>query len=150
MRRRELESDRSVLIVGGSLSPPLRIVLRDIFSCYAANGSLVDIASLRLTKIEASRLWYRCGMKLSSLYEILEQKERVETIVFEDFCSLLQRIVDDDAKHASKMALNHADGTDFEVRISISLYVCVASVCCCGTRKLTCSPSIDWREGGTY
>lgn len=131
-RRQELESHRSLLIVKGSLSPELIAVLLEIFSRYAANGGILDIATIQLTKIEASRLWYRCGMKLSSLNDILERKLQggEKMLVFQDFCSLLQRIVDDDEERLSKMALNSVDGSDFEVRtptffkfyISVLLY----------------------------
>ncbi len=118
LRRRELESDRSILIFQGSLSLELVAVLRDIFSRYAANGSIQDGRSIQLTKIEATRLWYRCGIKLSNLEEILKNKPREaeRKINFEDFRILLQRIVEDDEERLSRMELNDTDRSDFEVR----------------------------------
>lgn len=118
LRRRELECDRSILICEGSLSPKLLVVLKAIFALYATNGNVLDGVGIRLTKIEATRLWYRCGIKLSNLEEILKNKpkEAERKIVFEDFRILLQCIVEDDEERLSRMALNDTDDSDFEVR----------------------------------
>ena len=112
LRRRELKEDRSVLIQNGKFTPCLNVALKQIFSLYknkVANG---------LTQTEASRLWYQCGLRLSSLNLILDDTTRKSRIIyFEDFLRLLERILIDDEQHYSIELFEDKDSNDdFQVR----------------------------------
>jgi hypothetical protein len=97
-RRQEIMSQRSVLIEAGMPTPALVKTLRNIFTQY-----LSDEQSC-LGYVEASRLWYRCGLKLSSLKDIFYRKPSNSDdgdergIEFYDFLGLIQRIIAEDAK----------------------------------------------------
>lgn len=83
-----------MLIEGGSFKPDLLAILKEIFSRYRSEGAC------ELSQVEASRLWYRCGLRLDSLKDILAKVNKVErSITFQDFLCLLQRIMADDEKH---------------------------------------------------
>jgi hypothetical protein len=111
---------------------------------------VLDATGIRLTKIEATRLWYRCGIKLSNLDDVIKAKPQgaERKISFEDFQSILQRIVEDDEKYLSIMALNDPDASDFEVRSRPS-FLCTKLECLFFPNQLTISLSIGWREGRT-
>jgi hypothetical protein len=78
--RKRLEKERAVLVKDGTPSTKLRKVLMEIFALYSDADTGMQVEENEewsLTSTQASRLWYRCGMKLASLDCILEAK--VET-----------------------------------------------------------------------
>ena len=110
--------ENSVLVQNGSFTPSLISVLQEIFSRYESKGAS------GLTQIEASRLWYQCGINISSLKAILgdtkstRSKKTISIISFEVFHRLLQRIIADDEKHFPLELSNIADDPSyFEVRL---------------------------------
>ena len=90
-----------VLIKDGMPTSKLQKVLYQIFSMYANHrpgtsvGVDVDMDLANVSEIMASRLWYRCGMKLSTLDDILISREK-RNISFRDFLSLIQQVIDDE------------------------------------------------------
>lgn len=95
-----LKSQRAVLIEDGMPTPRLVSVLKTIFVQYKEeeSNSTTD-AELTLDYTAASRLWYRCGMKLSCLDAMLEEKSSspsLPLITFEDFLAVIEKIVEED------------------------------------------------------
>jgi hypothetical protein len=94
-----LNSQRAVLIEDGIPTPHLVAVLKAIFSLYKeeVTDSTTD-AELTLNYTAASRLWYRCGMKLSCLDTMLEEKPSpsLPLIEFEDFLAVIEKILEED------------------------------------------------------
>ena len=99
-RRTELLSDRSVLIEKGAITSQMQSALRDIFNGYKLDADPRLGRSCELNQSEASRLWYRCGLKLSCLTEILQsQSERTDkSVAFADFLGIVSEIVEEDEK----------------------------------------------------
>lgn len=114
LQRKRLREERSVLVQNGAFTAGLVNVLQEIFSRYERT------VGGELTHIEASRLWYKCGLKLSSLKEILEDSRcsnDAKIIRFKDFCQLLQRILtDDEMHHPIDLPIDDSENADFEVR----------------------------------
>jgi hypothetical protein len=83
------------MIRDGSLTPELVNVLRKIFCWYSVSWKLDDDDHLvRLNRVEASRLWYRCGMKLSNLEQLFEAKSPpTSDVCFEDLLERLSSVV---------------------------------------------------------
>jgi hypothetical protein len=94
-----LNSQRAVLIEDGMPTPRLVSVLKTIFAQYneEESNSTTDV-ELTLGYTAASRLWYRCGMKLSCLDTMLEEKSSssLPLITFEDFLAVIEKIVEED------------------------------------------------------
>lgn len=107
-RREELLADRSVLVKKGSVTSGMQSVLRDIFSGYETGGDAKVGNSVELNQIEASRLWYRCGIKLSSLIDILQTRND-KTVAFADFLQLLHQVIEDDEKSFSQATESSSD-----------------------------------------
>ena len=109
-----------MLVQNGFLTDDLIIALEEIFLRYRSGT-----ANNELDQIEAARLWYQCGLRLSSLNEILHNTKLTETkksINFEDFRCLLQRIINDDEKHFPVHRSEKADQfSDFEVRVEVMI-----------------------------
>lgn len=114
-QRRQLMEDRSALVQNGTFTTKLIAILQQIFSRYKSDE--VD----GLTQIEASRLWYQCGLRLSTLEEIVgdtRNVKRKKIISFEDFRQLLQRIIEDDGKnYPIDLPEDKNEIMDFKVRI---------------------------------
>ena len=102
------------MVQNGTFTTKLIAILQEIFSRYESS------VAGGLTQIEASRLWYQCGLKLSSLNEILDDagySEGKKTIRFGDFHQLLQRIITDDGKHFPiDLPGDENESMDFKVR----------------------------------
>jgi hypothetical protein len=83
------------MIRDGSLTPELVNVLRKVFCWYSVSWKPDnDDQVVRLNRVEASRLWYRCGMKLSDLEQLLEAKSPpTSDVCFEDFLERLSNVV---------------------------------------------------------
>jgi hypothetical protein len=94
-----LNSQRAVLIKDGIPTPQLLSVLKTIFTQYneEASNSTTDV-ELTLNYTAASRLWYRCGIKLSCLDTMLEERPSpsLHLITFEDFLAVIEKIVEED------------------------------------------------------
>jgi len=119
-QREKIRKGRSVMIQNGSFTPSLVTILLEIFSRY--NGK----SAKNLTQIEASRLWYQCGIRLSSLTEIIGDAKTTQNnnyISFKDFHCLLQRIVTDDEKHHPLLDPSEkiGDSSDFRVGEKVEL-----------------------------
>jgi hypothetical protein len=94
-----LNSQRAVLIEDGVPTPHLVSVLKTIFSLYKEEETdLTTDVELTLSYTAASRLWYRCGMKLSCLDTMLEEKPSpsLPLIAFEDFLAVIEKILEED------------------------------------------------------
>jgi hypothetical protein len=80
-------------------TPNLVSVLKTIFSLYKEEetDSTTDV-ELTLSHTAASRLWYRCGMKLSSLDTMIEEKPSLSLplIAFDDFLAVIEKILEED------------------------------------------------------
>jgi hypothetical protein len=121
LRRKELLADRLALIEKGLPTAGLVTVMQSIFSQYCSPGH----SSLGL--VEASRLWYRCGLTLSSLREICVTKISngpEVRIDIQDFLTIVQRIIEEDEKYFSTV---HQDPVnrivDFDVGDMVELVV---------------------------
>ena len=120
-----------MLIEKETFTSDLIAVLQEIFSRYKSNSAT------GLTQIEASRLWYQSGLRLSCLNEVLDniiQTENKKKIVcFNDFHRLLQRIITDDEKHRPSDA-NKNESIDFRVGFSNG------HVCANASHKIIANP----------
>jgi hypothetical protein len=82
------------------VSPELRKVLGEIF-CMYSNGE-DSKGPTTITSTMASRLWYRCGMKLASLETILQAKDGSDddvkrpSVALEDFLGVIEQVVEED------------------------------------------------------
>ena len=88
--RQKLLLQRSVFIDDGNMTPTLEAVLGGIFSSYSQSKSA------KLNHIEASRLWYQSGMKLTSLEKIIQSKGDTPSVEFKDFLDLLKMVIQDE------------------------------------------------------
>jgi hypothetical protein len=104
----KLAKERSVLIKDGIPTSKLQKVLYHIFAMYSGQGfpettsNDVNMEHLKISVIMAARLWYRCGMKLSSLENILRSKEK-RYVVFRDFYALIKKVIDEDERENKSM-----------------------------------------------
>lgn len=109
-----------MLIENRKPTPRLVSVLKTIFARYdEKNTTPASDVECTLGYTSASRLWYRCGMKLSCLDAILEEKSSpLPLITFEDFLGVIRKIVEED-ETASKSAPSKDQTADAlcEVRI---------------------------------
>jgi hypothetical protein len=105
--RNRLVKERTVLVRDGKPTLKLCQTLRRIFGCYSGStdGHVDDV---KLTQIMASRLWYRCGMKLSSL-DCIFAKENVSYVRFQDFFNVIEQVIEEDQDdvHISKQSLSY-------------------------------------------
>jgi hypothetical protein len=90
------------LIKDGIPTSKLQKVLYQIFSMYADHSTETTMNDLnmdqtQISEIMAARLWYRCGMKLASLDNILKSKEP-RCVTFREFYSLIKKVIDDEEK----------------------------------------------------
>lgn len=79
--RKTLATQRALLIQpDGTLTSPLRTVLKTIFDMYSPHYD---------------RFWYRCGLRLDKLAEITHGKGELS---FDDFCDVVGKVVAEDMK----------------------------------------------------
>lgn len=123
-RRKKLQKERAVLIKDDVLTPQLTETLKMIFSWYADEPEQAfHLENPLLTVVKASRLWYRCGMKLSLLDTLLEEREDSDkNIYFKDFVDILERVIKDEGNQEEEEDVNSIASPSFEVR-SISHFV---------------------------
>lgn len=54
-----------------------------------------------MDEIAAARLWYRCGLKLSHLEELLKERQSSDRFVtFDDFVSVIKLLLHDEVTNA--------------------------------------------------
>jgi hypothetical protein len=96
-----LAKERTALIKDGLPTSKLQKVLYQIFSMYCDHNCsetvMNDLNSeqLHINELMAARLWYRCGVKLASLENLLRLKER-RCVAFRDFYALIKKVIDDE------------------------------------------------------
>lgn len=93
----KLAKERMVLIKEGMPTPKLQKILHQIFNMYAEPENTVGDTDMELTEIMACRLWYRCGMKVSTLENIFKSKGR-RSVAFGEFFLLIQRVIDEEER----------------------------------------------------
>lgn len=121
LKRVALAQKRSLLIQKGRITPELEVVLTSIFSSYAETDIDED-GEILLDTVTASRLWYRCGMKLSGLESILEKNAR-SSLTMADFMEVITRIVQEDENATGMLCNRSTPGTlDFGSQAMLNLY----------------------------
>lgn len=93
-----------MLIQDGLPTEELVLELRVIFILYAKSQDFkLQDDDIHLTRVEASRLWYRCGMKLSSLETLLQGKSPSSNVLrINDFLNLVQKVIQEEEESLSK------------------------------------------------
>lgn len=93
-----------MLIQDGLPTEKLVSELRTIFSWYASSQDFkLQDDDMHLTRVEASRLWYRCGMKLSSLETLLQEKSPSSNVLrINDFLNLVKKVIQEDEESMFK------------------------------------------------
>ena len=120
-RRSSLVSQRSLLIRDSGLTPELDGILRDIFSWYASDCHGEPGSAGELSRVEASRLWYRCGLKLSALDATLAKKSPASsTLNIDDFLQLVKKVIVEDSE-ITKKPDNSSNDTTCEVSSAFGL-----------------------------
>jgi hypothetical protein len=120
--RKRLAAERALLIKNGSLSERLREVLRAIFVLYCESpedrmDDEGDDEDVSLSCTMASRLWYRCGMKLANLESILADKQGQQNVYLKDFLSVIEKVIAEDEAVVTKRSRETTALTStFEVR----------------------------------
>lgn len=74
LRRQELSERRSALVPNGKLSSAVITALKNIFFSYTNGDHSATSPEPLLDIVTASRLWYRCGLMLSELCILAEEK----------------------------------------------------------------------------
>jgi hypothetical protein len=121
-RRQKLQAERAVLIKDRGLTPELTRALKLIFSWYSKEPQQALLsANPQLNLVAASRLWYRCGIKLSLLDSILNEKGESENhVCFKDFVNILQSVVydeEDQSESEEPCVVGSLGSPSFEVRL---------------------------------
>jgi hypothetical protein len=98
----KLAKERTVLMKDGMPTLKLKKVMFQIFSMYAEHNlektvGDVDMDNATINEIMASRLWYRCGIKLTTLDSVYRSNER-RCVAFRDFFSLIQKVIADEER----------------------------------------------------
>lgn len=103
---RELCIQRARLVRGGKPTQLLEVTLRKVFSLYSTRNEREG----RIGVISAARLWYRSGLKLKHLSDMIERKSKEEnclyadvSIVFDDFFSVICSILIEDESVFSEL-----------------------------------------------
>jgi len=98
-----------LLIKAGKPTLKLVEILRTIFSWYT--NSLSNDRDLELNPVEAARLWYRCGLKVDNLQSLLKDDNK-SNVAFEDFLSLITRVVREDQIMFDRRQQQQGSSTD--------------------------------------
>lgn len=117
-KRKLLASHRSVLIKGVELSTQLAKVLRSIFSWYFTSRS-TKAEGLQLNRVEAARLWYRCGIKLENLDSLFEADENKTGVCIDDFLSVLSRVAGEDAQRSEQQIKSYGERIQVGDRVQL-------------------------------
>lgn len=117
-RRKELASQRLVLIQNKKLAPGLVKILHEIFVRYSGSKE----QNTQLKHVEAVRLWYRCGLTLSNLDTLIQDKKKSQPIqiCFDDFLEVLSSVIREE-EHSMDGQLHHStESHDFQVCLVMS------------------------------
>lgn len=102
--RKKLTAERSLLIENGEATAQLKKVLKDVCMMYSNKSSETSGEDLRLNYTMASRLWYRCGVKLSCLDTILkEDSVPYRKVSFGQFFDVVNKVVEADERVLSAL-----------------------------------------------
>ena len=115
--RKRLASLRSVLIKGGELTSQLEEVLTSIFSWYSTSHSEGEV--MQLDRVEAARLWYRCGIKLANLDSLFEADDKKTHILVEDFLSVVRRVAGEDGERTEQQVKSSDDSVEVGDRVQL-------------------------------
>lgn len=131
-KRQEILRRKEILIKNGCLTTELVHVLMHIFSWYQdcqEHNDIVDKDSgMKLNLLEASRLWYRCGIHLSGLMALVKaRKEAADSqsttdaifVHSKDFIDVIRQIVADEEDRSPVIIVN---GNDSDFADSQSLF----------------------------
>jgi hypothetical protein len=92
--RQQLVAKRARLVNAGGPSAELEALLKTVFLLYK-----IDSNDLCISYTMACRLWYRCGMKISSLNSQLGQQGiPYREVRFEDFLSVVCKVISADER----------------------------------------------------
>ena len=115
-RRKEIATERLVLLHNGQMTEPLIAVIREIFRSYS---DVVDDTQqdtvVKLPYTSASRLWYRTGFRHSFLDTVLT--EPLGQLPFSEFLAIFKKIIEEDVA-ASEEEKSETQKSAFEVSIS--------------------------------
>jgi len=126
-KRQEILAKKGILIKNGGLATDLVHVLQHIFSWYQKNKKGSDAvgndSGMKLNVMEASQLWYRCGLRLSGLINLIKSKEEADTvhsttdaifIYVEDFINVVRQVVADEEEKSPVIVADDddSDNTD--------------------------------------
>ena len=143
--RRRLEQERSIIIQDQKPTDGLIRALKEVFKLYVVENdpivsekggnddemkendndtNLEEVDDLFLSRVMATRLWYRCGMSISDLNKLLDTKPHVK---FQDFLDRIVKAIEDDVNLDSPpdVANSIYDTSKFEVRFL--MLVCLHS-----------------------
>eukprot|EP00814_Leptocylindrus_danicus_P009268 CAMPEP_0116017398 /NCGR_PEP_ID=MMETSP0321-20121206/8025_1 /TAXON_ID=163516 /ORGANISM="Leptocylindrus danicus var. danicus, Strain B650" /LENGTH=2622 /DNA_ID=CAMNT_0003487585 /DNA_START=222 /DNA_END=8087 /DNA_ORIENTATION=- len=121
-KRQEILAKKGILIKNGGLATDLVHVLQHIFSWYQKNKKGSDAvgsdSGMKLNVMEASQLWYRCGLRLSGLINLIKSKEEADNVhsitdaIFvyvEDFINAVRQIVADEEEKSPVVVADDDD-----------------------------------------
>eukprot|EP00523_Entomoneis_sp_CCMP467_P011379 CAMPEP_0168719860 /NCGR_PEP_ID=MMETSP0724-20121128/1260_1 /TAXON_ID=265536 /ORGANISM="Amphiprora sp., Strain CCMP467" /LENGTH=2785 /DNA_ID=CAMNT_0008766435 /DNA_START=18 /DNA_END=8372 /DNA_ORIENTATION=- len=95
--RLEVIQKRELLFQNGSITPKLRKKLKDIFSLYTESGEKT------LNYCSSARLFYRCGMKLEILDQLLKEKA-TGGLDCDSFLCIIEKVLREDDSFLKKLA----------------------------------------------
>jgi hypothetical protein len=142
--RETFSEKRTRLIVHDMPTSELEDVLKTIFAMYIAGDD--DDGVHGISYAMACRLWYRCGMKLSSLDSLLEKEKRSQgEVEFTDFLKVVCRVIEADTPKSN-------DALGDEARLNCEVRPCGFQALF--TYNIVDSPirlqsMIGWRHGRT-
>lgn len=104
---------RSRFIQDGELTKDIQDVLQKIFLMYTENSEP------HISSAIAHRFWYRCGLRLSSLNDILAEKApKAKNVEFCDFLKVVIQVVNADvAENVSSPTFVDSNESFCEVRL---------------------------------
>jgi hypothetical protein len=116
LTRSKLAKQRSLMLENGELTADVVRILKSIFSLYSDDPMYKDDDdALTIPVTRAARLWYRCGIKLSTLEQTMEGREGT-SVLLDDFLSVIKAVVDeDDAMWQTVMSPDSESRPAFEV-----------------------------------
>jgi len=98
MVRREVIEKRQRFFRDGAITPELRKVLNDIFALYTE-----DCATDVLDYSRASRLFYRCGMKLDVL-DTLWKESDIDGVTVDNFCEIIEKVLQEEKETVQNLS----------------------------------------------
>jgi len=109
-RRIALKRRKDMLIHKGALSDEVKDVLATFWAWYQEDHYNFDVMNPQpISATAAARLWYRCGIKLSHLRDVMSLKSKSLDVLsnvvveFEDFLAVIARILEEESEAASQV-----------------------------------------------